>query len=95
MKRKHGPRVRVEAKRLPPNPTRQERERSCVQLLRSFKRACNEYGIMHSVREHEFFIRKTDKKRHKKMIKRQGQLMADLQKLEKDDDSSFRKQESN
>jgi ribosomal protein S21 len=80
MKLNHGPRVRVEAKKLPPNPTRQEREKSCIQLQRAFKRACNEYGIMHSIKEHEFFIRKTDKNRRKKMLKKQGQLMADLQK---------------
>jgi ribosomal protein S21 len=62
-------RVRVEAKRLPMNSTRQERERSCTSLLRAFKRACNEYGIMPTLKEHEHFVRNTDKKRRKKMMK--------------------------
>lgn len=66
------PNVRIEAKRLSPNASRAERDRSLTTLLRIFKRACNEAGIMHSLKEHEYFIRKTDIKRRKKMIKARG-----------------------
>lgn len=67
--------VRIEAKRLP-NATKADRDRSLAQMLRILKRACNEYGVMHSLKEHEFFIRKTDKKRRKKMLKIRGALEA-------------------
>ncbi len=63
--------VRVEAKRL-----------NVLTLVRIFKRACNEAGVMHEFKEHEFFVRKTDKKRRKKMIKRRGALEAEANKLE-------------
>jgi ribosomal protein S21 len=62
-------RVRVEAKRLPQNATRQEREYNLVKLLRIFKRACNDYGVMHSFKEHEFFVRKCDVRRRKRIAK--------------------------
>jgi len=64
--------VRIEAKRLSPNASRAERDKSLAILLRIFKRACNEAGIMHSLKEHESFIRKTDIKRRKKMMKLRG-----------------------
>jgi len=64
--------VRIEAKRLPLNANRSDRERSSQTLIRVFKRACNEAGIMHDFKEHEFFIRRTDKKRRKKMLKIRG-----------------------
>jgi ribosomal protein S21 len=64
--------VRIEAKRLPPGATKSDRDRSTQILLRIFKRACNEAGIMHDFKEHEFFIRPTDKKRRKAMIKARG-----------------------
>ena len=64
--------VRIEAKRLPPGANRGDRERSTQILLRIFKRACNEAGIMHDFKEHEFFIRPTDKRRRKRMIRARG-----------------------
>lgn len=64
--------VRIEAKRLPQGASRADRERASQTLLRVFKRACNEAGIMHDYKEHEFFIRKTDKLRRKRMIKARG-----------------------
>jgi ribosomal protein S21 len=63
-------RVRVEAKRLSPNASRQERLDSIQKLLRIFKRVCNDYGIMHAYKEHEFFVRECDKRRRKKMAKK-------------------------
>lgn len=62
-------RVRVEAKKLPLSASRQDRERGLSQLLRIFKRKCNEYGIMHSLKEHEFFQRKCDLRRRKRDAK--------------------------
>lgn len=68
--------VRVEARRLPPNASKYDRERSLGQLLKIFKRACNEYGIMHTLKDHEFFIRKTDIKRRKEIMKRRAPMEA-------------------
>ncbi len=68
--------VRVEARRLPPNASRADRDRSLMQLLRIFKRACNEYGIMHELKEREYFVRKTDIKRRKKQMKIRAPLEA-------------------
>lgn len=68
-------RVRVEMKKLPLNASRQDRERSLSILLRILKRACNDYGIPHSLKEHEFFQRKCDLRRRKKQ---QARLMARL-----------------
>lgn len=70
------PNVRVEARRLPPNASRQERDRSIQQLLRVFKRACNEANVMGDFKEHEHFTRPTDKKRRKRMAKVRGALLA-------------------
>lgn len=39
-------------------------------MLRAFKRACNEAGIMHDYKEHEFFTRKTDKRRRKAAMRK-------------------------
>ena len=62
--------VRVEAKRLPPNASRQERDVNLQRLLRIFKRMCNEAGVMHSLKEHEFFQRKCDIRRRKDSLRK-------------------------
>jgi ribosomal protein S21 len=74
------PNVRVEARRHHLSGSHADRVRSTQQLLRILKRACNEAGVWHEFKEHEYFIRKTDKKRRKKMLRRRG---AQLQETEK------------
>lgn len=69
------PRVRVEAKKLSFNAGRDERMKNIAGLQRIFKRICGDYGILHSYKEHEFFIRKTDKKRR---ARAQAKLIARL-----------------
>ena len=59
-------RVRVEARKMYPGA----RQGSIFQLYRNFKRACEDYGIMHEFKEHQFFVRKCDKRRRKKMQKK-------------------------
>jgi ribosomal protein S21 len=49
-------RVRVEVKKLPISVA-----------LRILKKKCTEYGIPHELKEHEFFVRKCDKRRRKRM----------------------------
>lgn len=44
-----------------------------MSLLRRFKRACSEAGIMHLIKEHEFYEKPSDKRRRKK---RHAQLQA-------------------
>jgi len=62
-------RVRVEAKRLPMNASRQERDIHIQRLLRVLKRACNEYGVQQSLKEHEFYQRPCDIRRRKKALR--------------------------
>lgn len=59
--------VRVEAKKFMGNASRQEQARQLVQLLRIFKRQCNEYGISHKFKEKEFFQRPCDVRRRKRL----------------------------
>jgi len=55
-------RVRVELS----NRSYQDRERSFKILLTKFKRECNNLGIMHDYKEHQFFESKSRKARMKK-----------------------------
>jgi ribosomal protein S21 len=59
-------RVRVEARRLPPYASDDDRYREGLMLQKRFKRACNEFGISHMIKEKEYFIRPCDKRRQKK-----------------------------
>jgi ribosomal protein S21 len=78
-------RVRVEAKKLPPNASRQDREYQLVRLLRIFKRMCNEYGIPAAYKEHEFFVRKCDKRRRKRMAKKAAARQEGTDKIQEGD----------
>jgi len=49
-------RVRIEAKRT----------RSFRDMMRDFKDMCEDYGIPHEYKEHEFHIRKGDRQRRKR-----------------------------
>jgi ribosomal protein S21 len=83
------PNVRVEAKRLPFNASKAERDRAAVTLLRIFKRACNEAGVMSTFKEHEFFIRPTDVKRRKRMNKIRGAARAEEEKTTKKEKKDY------
>jgi len=61
--------VRVEAKRLPSNASKAERDKALTTLLRILKRACNEYGVSASLKEREFFVRKCDIRRRKRQMR--------------------------
>jgi ribosomal protein S21 len=69
--------VRVEAKRLPPNASRNDRDRSLQTLLKILKRACNEYGIPNILKEKEFFQRPCDIRRRKREAKKRAPLLAE------------------
>jgi ribosomal protein S21 len=58
--------VRVEARRLPPYATQEDRDREGRSLINRFKRVCHENNILHQIKVHEYFIRPCDKRRQKK-----------------------------
>ena len=83
--------VRIEARRLPPGATKSDRDRATQSLLRTFKRACNEAGVMHKYKEKEFFVRKCDIRRRKELMRRRAPLEAELKaKEEKTKDKNTR-----
>jgi ribosomal protein S21 len=58
--------VRVEAKSLSPHASQSDRDHAFRILLTVFKRRCNEYGVMKSYKEHEYFESKPEKDRRKR-----------------------------
>lgn len=70
--------VRVEARRLAPYASQDDRDREAKSLLNRFKRVCHENNILHQIKIHEYFIRPCDRRRQKKSqktlaIRRQAQ----------------------
>ena len=74
--------VRIEARRLPPNASKSERDRAVQSLLRTLKRACSEAGVTHELKEHEFFTRKCDIRRRKRVMKARAPMEAELKAKE-------------
>ena len=60
--------VRVEAK-WPPHASDSDKQRIGYGLAKTFKRVCNEAGVMHSFKEHEFYIKPSEKRRRKRKQK--------------------------
>lgn len=58
--------VRVEARRLPPYASQEDRDREGRSLINRFKRVCHENNILHQIKVHEYFVRPCDKRRQKK-----------------------------
>jgi ribosomal protein S21 len=69
-------RVRIEVKSSS-HASRDEKMRNLLDAQRKFKRKCNSYGIPKMYKEHEFFVRKTDKNRKKRLQKILGQKNAE------------------
>jgi ribosomal protein S21 len=65
--KKHGARVRVDINDLPPVVQRSSRDKVLQALWRTFKRACQDYGIPNMLKEHEFYQSKGQKRRRRKM----------------------------
>lgn len=61
--------VRVEARDLPYNPTREERDRNFRNLMSAFRQACNKAGIMKAIKKQEFYESKSQISRRKKREK--------------------------
>lgn len=57
--------VRVEAK-WHPHASESDKQRIGYSLAKAFKRACNEAGIMHAYKEHEYYVKPSEKRRRKK-----------------------------
>lgn len=56
--------VRVEAKAYHGN-NKYDRERAALSLIRQFKRAVNEAGVLHTLKEKEFYEKPGEKERRK------------------------------
>ena len=56
--------VRVEFKTYHGN-NRFDRERAALSLIRQFKRAVNEAGVLHTLKEKEFYEKRGEKRRRK------------------------------
>lgn len=69
--------VRVEARKLPPNASLNERVKAVGNLYKALKKACNEVGVMQKLKEKEFYIRKTDIRRKKEMLRKLAPLEAE------------------
>ena len=77
--------VRVEMRKMSPNPSREERDRSFQGLMKAFKKACDTSGILKLHKKYESFERNTDIRRRKLKNK---QLMLSKLNEEKTDGAS-------
>lgn len=59
-------RVRVEAKRLPHNAGPDERHRNFENMLRIFRRAVNEYGVLTEAKRREYYEKPSEQRRRKR-----------------------------
>lgn len=57
--------VRVEMKELPPNPSREERERAFKNMLSAFKRQVNEAGILSEYKQRQYYESPSEKRKRK------------------------------
>jgi ribosomal protein S21 len=58
-------RVRVEANYSSYGDER-EKKNNLINLTKLFKRKCNNYGISHACKEHEFYIKPSEQRRKRK-----------------------------
>lgn len=82
MANKARARAELNLKNFPYNGTSQEKDQAREQafrvMLTVFKRRCNDYGIMHAYKEHEYFESKPRKDRRKRKE-------AELRRLKEED----------
>jgi len=57
--------VRVEMRDLPPNPSREERERAFKNMLAAFKRQVNESGILSEYKQRQYYESPSEKRKRK------------------------------
>lgn len=57
--------IRVEMKDLPPNPSREERERAFKNMLAAFKRQVNEAGILSEYKQRQYYESPSEKRKRK------------------------------
>lgn len=63
-------RLRVEARRLPNNASHNEKMNNFARLLKNFKNAYEDEEIEKDYFDHDRFIRKTDKRRKARLLKK-------------------------
>ena len=57
--------VRVQMRDLPPNPSREERERAFKNMLAAFKRQVNESGILSEYKQRQYYESPSEKRKRK------------------------------
>ena len=67
MGKHYNPRVRVTYDDLRPGELKQSRDKVLFALMRLFKKARQDYGIEHMIKEHEYFMSKGQKRRRRKL----------------------------
>lgn len=86
MANKARARAELNLKNFPYNGTPQEKDQAREQafrvMLTVFKRRCNDYGIMHAYKEHEYFESKPRKDRRKRKE-------AELRRLKEEDFAKY------
>jgi len=73
--------VRVEARDLPFNASREERERNFKGLMSTFRQACNKAGIMKQIKKKEYYESPSILARRKKREKEATILKLKLKEL--------------
>lgn len=73
--------VRVEARDLPYNASREERERNFKGLMSAFRQACNKAGIMKQIKKKEYYESPSILARRKKREKEATMLKLKLKEL--------------
>ena len=73
--------VKVEARDLPFNASREERDRNFRNLMSAFRQACNKAGIMKSIKKLEFYETPSQIKRKKEREKQATILKVKLKEL--------------
>lgn len=57
--------VKVQMRDLPPNPSREERERAFKNMLAAFKRQVNESGILSEYKQRQYYESPSEKRKRK------------------------------
>lgn len=56
---------------------RVENKRGFEQMLKAFRRACSEHGVLHELKKHEYYEKPSEKRR--KRLKKQRQQFSKVQ----------------
>lgn len=92
---KHGPRVRVTYDDLRPGELRQSKEKIGWALMRAFKKARQDYGIEHMIKEHEYYMSKGQKRRQRALREKLDRVKREKEKKDGVAPQKFEWEENN